>query len=115
MPTRREFLQTLSVAPLLAAGAAETSRPNVLFIAIDDLNDWVGCLGGHPDTKTPNIDGLAARGVNFRRAYCAAPVCNPSRASLMTGLRPPTHGVYENQQPMRQSPVLKDAVTLTQH
>jgi arylsulfatase A-like enzyme len=115
MPTRREFLQTLSIAPLLTAAAAENPHPNVLFIAIDDLNDWIGCLGGHPDTKTPNIDRLAARGTLFTRAYCGAPVCNPSRAGLMTGIRPSTSGVYENQQPMRQSPVLKDAITLPQH
>jgi len=99
---RREFLATVG-ASALAANAATKDQPNVLFIAIDDLNDWVGCLGGHPDTKTPNIDRLAARGVNFTKAYCAAPVCNPSRASLMTGIRPSTHGVYENQQPMRLS------------
>ncbi|MDZ4798426.1 MAG: sulfatase [Bryobacteraceae bacterium] len=115
---RREFLATVGVgAGALAATTAALAKdqPNVLFIAIDDLNDWVGCLGGHPDTRTPNIDRLVARGVNFTRAYCAAPVCNPSRASLMTGIRPSTHGVYENRQPMRMSTVLKDAVTLPQH
>ncbi len=110
---RREFLASVGAASI--AAAATKSQPNVLFISIDDLNDWVGCLGGHPDSKTPNIDRLAARGVNFTRAYCAAPVCNPSRASLMTGIRPSTHGVYENQQPMREAPVLKEAVTLPQH
>jgi hypothetical protein len=55
-------------------------RPNVLFIAIDDLNDWVGCLGGHPQAHTPNIDRLARRGVLFTNAHCASPACNPSRA-----------------------------------
>src|SRR5262245_33046404 len=69
-------------------------RPNVLFIAIDDLNDWVGCLGGHPQTKTPNLDRLAARGTLFRNAHCQAPLCNPSRNSLLTGLRPSTTGIY---------------------
>lgn len=68
--------------------------PNVLFIAIDDLNDWVGCLGGHPDAKTPNIDALAARGTLFTNAHCQAPICGPSRASLFTGLRPSTSGIY---------------------
>jgi hypothetical protein len=65
---------------------ADTSinRPNVLFIAVDDLNDWVGCLGGHPQTKTPNIDRLASRGVLFEQAYCSAPLCNPSRMATMT-------------------------------
>ena len=71
-------------------------RRNVLFLAVDDLNDWVGCLGGHPDAKTPNIDRLASQGVLFERAYCSAPLCNPSRASLLTGLNPSTTGVYRN-------------------
>lgn len=111
--SRRAFLTAVAAPALLPAAAA--SKPNVLFIAIDDLNDWIGCLGGHPDVKTPNIDRLASRGMLFTKAYCAAPVCNPSRASLMTGIRPSTSGVYENKQPMRQAPVLKDAVTMPQH
>ena len=84
-----------------AADVTSTKQPNVLFIAIDDLRDWVGYLGRHPQTKTPNIDRLAAKGVYFTRAYCAAPVCNPSRASLMSGLRPFTTGVYENRNDWR--------------
>ena len=68
-------------------------RPNVLFIAIDDLNDWVGCLNSHPQVKTPNIDALAQRGTLFTNAHCQAPSCNPSRTSVMTGLRPSTTGV----------------------
>lgn len=88
-------------------------RPNVLFIAVDDLNDWIGCLGGYPGCKTPNIDRLAARGLLFKRSYCAAPACNPSRAALMTGIRPSTSGVYINPQPWR--PAMPDAVTLPQY
>ncbi|MDP6444382.1 MAG: sulfatase [Pirellulaceae bacterium] len=88
-------------------------RPNVLFIAVDDLNDWVRCLGGHPDCRTPHIDRLAERGVLFTRSYCAAPACNPSRAALLTGIRPWKSGVYVNPQPWRQA--LPDAVTLPQH
>jgi len=68
------------------------SRPNVLFIAVDDLNDWLGCMNGHPNTKTPNIDLLASKGILFTNAHCQAPLCGPSRASLMTGLRPSTTG-----------------------
>ena len=68
--------------------------PNVLFIAVDDLNDWLGCMHGHPNAKTPNLDKLAARGVLFQNAHCQAPLCGPSRASLMTGLRPSTTGIY---------------------
>jgi arylsulfatase A-like enzyme len=113
MITRRAFLASTAAMP--GYFAAPQSRPNVLFIAIDDLNDWIGCLGGHPDIRTPHLDRLAASGVNFTNAHCAAPLCNPSRASLMTGIRPSTSGVYDNPQPMRRSPVLANAVTLSQH
>jgi len=109
---RREFLPALA-APL--AAQSRGPKPNVLMIAVDDLNDWVGCLGGHPQARTPNLDRLAARGALFTNAHCAAPLCNPSRAALMTGIRPSTSGIYDNGQPMRKSPVLKDAVTITQH
>jgi arylsulfatase A-like enzyme len=76
-------------------------KTNVLFIAIDDLNHWVGHLGRNSQTKTPNIDRLAKSGVTFTRAYCTAPACNPSRASLMSGLRPSTTGCYHNSQNWR--------------
>lgn len=69
-------------------------KPNVLFIAVDDLNTWLGCLNNYSKTKTPNLDKLAARGVLFSNAHCQAPLCGPSRASLMTGLRPSTTGIY---------------------
>src|SRR5947199_10059 len=67
---------------------AAATPPNVLFIAIDDLNDWVGCLGVHPQARTPNIDRLATRGVLFSNAHCAAPLCNPSRAAVFSGRQP---------------------------
>jgi len=89
------------------------ARPNVLFIAVDDLRDWVGHLSGHPNAKTPNIDRLAKRGVSFTRAYCSAPLCNPSRISLLTGVAPSKSGVYGNGEKLRQK--LPDAVTLMQH
>lgn len=79
--------------------AADTAKPNVLFIAVDDLNHWVGHLGRNPQTKTPNIDRLAAMGVTFANAQCAAPVCNPSRAALLSGKRPGTTGIYDNNNP----------------
>lgn len=69
-------------------------RPNVLMIAIDDLNDWIGCMNGHPNAKTPHIDRLAKQGTLFTNAHCQAPICGPSRASLFTGLRPSTTGIY---------------------
>ncbi|MBX7209277.1 MAG: sulfatase [Verrucomicrobiaceae bacterium] len=75
---------------------ADAKKPNVLFIAIDDLRDWVGYLHHREQVKTPNIDRLAKMGTAFTRSYCAAPVCNPSRAALMSGMRPSTTGVYNN-------------------
>jgi len=86
--------------------AQPESRPNVLFIAIDDLSDWVGCLGGHPNAKTPNIDRLAAAGTLFTNAHCQGPICGPSRASLLSGLYPHTTGVY--QQPVSGQPLPED-------
>ncbi|MBD0724744.1 sulfatase [Flavobacterium sp. L1I52] len=73
---------------------AQSGKPNVLFIAVDDLNTWLGCLKNYSGTKTPNIDRLAARGVLFSNAHCQAPLCGPSRASIMTGLRPSSTGIY---------------------
>ena len=82
-------------------GADEGERPNVLFISIDDLNDWIGCLGGHPQARTPNIDRLAASGVLFTNAHCSSPSCNPSRTAIMTGLPCYKSGLYDNRQRMR--------------
>jgi arylsulfatase A-like enzyme len=82
--------------PRLGTADGSSPQPNVLMIAVDDMNDWVGCLGGHPDVMTPNIDRLAARGTLFSNAHTAAPVCNPSRVALLTGRRPSTTGVYDN-------------------
>jgi arylsulfatase A-like enzyme len=79
--------------------AADAAKPNVLFIAIDDLNHWVGHFGRNTQTKTPNIDRLASMGVSFTNAQCAAPVCNPSRAALLSGKRPGTTGIYDNNNP----------------
>lgn len=103
--------------PLLCgpAGRAAPARPNVLLIAIDDLNDWVGCLGGHPRAKTPNIDALARRGTVFTSAHCQAPLCNPSRTSFLTGLRPSTTGVYALNVWFRNNPRYHDWVTLPQY
>jgi arylsulfatase len=83
-------------AALREPGNVSSERPNVLFIALDDLNDWVGFLGGHPDAHTPHMDRLAKRGVMFTNAFCVSPICGPSRASVLTGMRPETTGVYHN-------------------
>ena len=74
------FIAVLAVAALLSPTAAHAaSKPNVLFIAVDDLNDWIGPLGGHPQVKTPNLDRLAKRGVTFANAHCAAPLPKDSK------------------------------------
>ncbi|MBT3202110.1 MAG: sulfatase [Phycisphaerales bacterium] len=95
---------------LIGVFAHAAEQPNVLLIAIDDLNDWIGCLTdkdapadaghltgqGHPQASTPNMDRLAKRGVLFINAHCQAPICRPSRTSFMSGLRPTTSGIYAN-------------------
>lgn len=98
---------------VLAAHAAD--RPNVLFLAVDDLNDWVGCLGGHPQARTPHLDRLAGGGTVFLNAHCQAPLCNPSRASVLSGLRPSTTGLYTLVPGVRAAPLLRHHVMLPQH
>lgn len=115
MIARLLFLSILFVALDPLAVVATAARPNVLFIAIDDLNDWVGCLGGHPQAKTPHIDRLARRGVNFSNAHCQAPICMPSRTSLLTGTHPHRNGVYMIEQNLRDGPLVKNAVTLPRY
>lgn len=78
-------------------------KPNILLISIDDLNDWVGVMGGHPQLKTPNIDKLASKGMLFTNAHCQSPVCNPSRASMMTSLYPSSTGIYFLNPPLENS------------
>ena len=92
------------------SASISSAKPNVLFIAIDDLNDWIGCLGGHPQALTPNLDRLAASGVLFTNAHCPAPACNPSRSAIFTGISPHRSGLYRNGQSMRQ--VLPEAELL---
>lgn len=115
--TRRRLLK-LSAGALAAStlpwlGCRPRSKPDVLFLVADDLNDWTGCLGGHPQAKTPNLDRLASQGALFRSAHCAAPSCNPSRTSILTGIPAEAHGVFGNSIPFRQH--LPNAVTLPQH
>ncbi|WP_037254826.1 sulfatase-like hydrolase/transferase [Rhodopirellula europaea] len=80
---------------------------------MDDLNDWIGCLGGHPQTITPNLDRLAASGVLFTNAHCPAPACNPCRSAVFTGRAPNRSGLYDNRQQMRE--VMPDEVILPQY
>jgi choline-sulfatase len=109
------FLGILTAGICPWAEATEPRRPNVLFIAIDDQNDWIGHLGGHPLAQTPHLDAVAARGTTFTNAHCQAPLCNPSRTSLLLGLRPSTTGIYGLTPWFRSLPELTDRVSLPQH
>lgn len=108
------LLFPLAVTPALpAAGVLANARPNVLMIAVDDMNDWVGHLGGHPDAKTPHLDALARRGLLFSNAHVPAPVCNPSRVAIMTGRNPGSTGIYGND--VRWHEVLPGIASIPQH
>lgn len=100
------FVLAMGLACMACLGRSHqllaAEKPNVLFIAVDDLNHWVGYFGRNPQSKTPNLDRLAARGLAFTQAHCAVPACNPSRAALMSGLRPWSTGCYTNSDPWKQ-------------
>ncbi|MEO1992104.1 MAG: sulfatase [Pirellulales bacterium] len=99
----------------VALGGGQRSNhepPNVLLIAIDDMNDWIGCLHGHSGGYSPNIDRLAKRGTLFANAHCQAPICNPSRTSIMYGLRPSGTGVYMNSPKPWSIPAMSTCITL---
>ena len=107
------ILLHLLILPATILQAQSNKKLNVLLIAVDDLNDWVGAFKGYPGVHTPNFDRLAKMGMKFTKAYCAAPACNPSRTALLTGVRPSSSGVYHNNQPWR--PALPHAITLPQY
>ena len=110
MPIRFRLFALFLVLALTAP-----AKPNFLLLPIDDLNDWIGCLGGHPQAKTPNIDRLAARGVLFNNAHCQSPVCNPSRASLGVSLYPSTTGIYFLSPDISAAPAAKAIPTFPHH
>lgn len=99
MPHRSAFLFALLLGLTPSGEVRADQRPNVLFIAVDDLNDWIGCMQGHPQALTPNMDRIASRGVLFTNAHCAAPACNPSRAAVFSGRMPNQTGVWSNNSP----------------
>lgn len=103
------------MAGVLGACSKDDERPNVLFIAVDDLNDWIEPLGGHPQTRTPNLQRFSEEAVTFARAYCASPGCNPSRGALLTGIHTYRSGLYSNYQDWRKIPTLISVNTLNQH
>ncbi len=105
----------VGTAWLQAVPPAAAARRNVLFLSMDDLNNWTGFLKGHPQVKTPNLDRLAARSVVFENAQCVSPICNPSRVAVLTGKQPFNTGVYDIPQYFRDSAVLKDWVTLPEY
>lgn len=95
--------------------AQDDDAKDILFIAVDDLNDWVGFLGGHPQTITPNIDRLAARGMAFMNAHSPSALCNPARTALLSGLRPSTTGIYGNAPDWRTVDLFKHVTTLPKY
>lgn len=97
------------------SSTAGEERPDVLFIVVDDLNDWVGVLGGNPQAQTPNIDSLAARGMTFTNAHAVSTACLPSRTAMLTGVSPFTSGVYDQSGDWRDVEMLQNVPTLPQH
>ena len=113
MNIRSALLLTLS---FFCVSAFAQEKPNVLFIAVDDLNDWVSAFDGHPRAKTPHLDAFAETGaVVFQNAHCAAPVCGPSRSALLSGFLPHRSGIYGNSQNMLDSELVQTHATLPEY
>lgn len=96
--------------------AQQAPPPNVLFVAIDDLNDWVSLFGGHPAAKTPHLDRFASDGaIVFQNAHGAGSICGPSRSAMLSGFMPSRSGVYGNSQNMREAPLIQRHATLPEY
>ncbi len=109
-------LFTISFLLLGTLGVAEERPPNVLFIAVDDLNDWVAAFDGHPKAKTPHLEDFADSGaVVFQNAHCPGPVCGPSRSALLSGFWPSTSGIYGNSHNMLDSELVQAHATLPEY
>lgn len=119
--TMQRFVCLICVLSFLCGSVVDAAKPNVLFIAIDDLNDYISPLDHHPGIQTPNFDRLAKRSVTFANAHCAAPACHPSRVAIMTGVHPSRSGIYRNlfgahgPRWRHESQALEHAVVLSQH
>lgn len=109
------FLLLTSCGESAKSTATENQKPNIVMIAIDDLNDWAGVFGGHPQAMTPNIDQLAEKSMVFQKASCPGPVCGPSRSALLSGFRPSTTGVYGNSNNMRYAEIVQTHATLPEY
>lgn len=121
MNVTKKILGALLLTLLTSVGSAQepkvdvktpAKKMHILFIAIDDMNDWTTLFDKNNPIKTPNLERLAARGAFFEKAYCASASCNPSRTATLTGLRPSTSGVYHNPDPWAE--MLPDVITLPQ-
>ena len=98
------FALVLLLGSFASVARADDSKvPDVLFIVVDDMNDWISLLDRQAPIKTPHLERLAQRGMLFTRAYCVSPACNPSRVATLTGLRPSTTGVYGNKSDWRKA------------
>ena len=112
-----KYVSIIALASTLVTGGvfAQEDQPNVLFISVDDLNDWVGVYGGHPQAKTPHIDRFAQQAMVFRNASCPGPVCGPSRSALLSGFMPSTTGLYGNSNNMLDSAIVQKSATLPEY
>ncbi len=116
MRTIRRYISLgLLLSVFTVSVPAQTSRTNVLFLVVDDLNDYVPLLRKYPGLKTPNLDKFAKTSINFTRSYCAAPVCNPSRVAFLSGLAPNRTGVYDNENNIQDSKQIDGSRLLPEH